>query len=90
MWAFRVRIYISGPGPFDKYRGLCEMAAEAWSAVALEALVRIVAVVPDRLAHKYANRTDWIRRILIRGGHAGQVAAQLYGTVTGQVRGSVV
>ncbi|KAA0196167.1 hypothetical protein HAZT_HAZT009587 [Hyalella azteca] len=61
------------------------MVANAWSAVGVEAMVRLICVAPQLLAQQYTARTDWLRRCLIRGGHAGQVAAQLFGVVVGQI-----
>uniref|UniRef100_A0A6A7FWF3 Proteasome-associated protein ECM29 homolog n=2 Tax=Hirondellea gigas TaxID=1518452 RepID=A0A6A7FWF3_9CRUS len=71
--------------PFAEYLRISEMAANAWSASAVEAIVRLVAVAPTTLARYYTDRMDWIRRFLVRGGHAGQVAALLYGIVAGQI-----
>ncbi|KAF2363099.1 Proteasome component Ecm29 [Trinorchestia longiramus] len=74
-----------GLNPYFQYLGLCEMVANAWSAVGVEAMVRLICVVPAILSPRYTEKIDWLRRFLIRGGHAGQIAALLFGAVTGQI-----
>lgn len=71
------------PSPLDRYIGFAELAANAWSAVALECILRVIAVVPKQMSGKYSNRMDWIKKYIMRGGHYGMVAAHLYGVVAG-------
>lgn len=77
--------WLVGPGPFQQYLGLCEMVANAWSESGVSAMVRLVAVAPTQLSSHYTFRMEWIRRFLVRGSKAGQVAALFFGVVAGQV-----
>ncbi|KAB7502624.1 Proteasome-associated protein ECM29-like protein [Armadillidium nasatum] len=70
--------------PLGRYIGFAEIAANAWSALALESILRVVAVAPKQLVGKYSGRMDWIKKYIIRGGHYGEVAAHLFGLVAGQ------
>lgn len=51
----------SGPNPFMRYVGFAELAANAWSATALESILRIVAVAPEQFSSYYSPKMDWIR-----------------------------
>ena len=44
-----------------RYVGFAELAANAWSAVALESILRIVAVAPEIFIKHYSLKSDWIR-----------------------------
>ncbi|XP_045609918.2 proteasome adapter and scaffold protein ECM29 isoform X1 [Procambarus clarkii] len=74
------------PNPFMRYIGFAELAANAWSAAALESILRVVAVAPELFVSHYSLKLDWIRKFILRGGHYGEVAAHLFGVVSGQVQ----
>lgn len=44
-----------------RYIGFAELAANAWSAVALESILRVVAVAPEHFTSHYSLKMDWIR-----------------------------
>lgn len=44
-----------------RYIGFAELAANAWSAVALESILRVVAVAPEQFTSHYSLKMDWIR-----------------------------
>ncbi|KAK7017866.1 hypothetical protein SK128_016544, partial [Halocaridina rubra] len=75
-----------GPNPFMRYVGFAELAANAWSAIALESILRIVAVAPEIFLRHYSLKMDWIRKFVLRGGHYGEVAAHIFGVVAGQIQ----
>ncbi|XP_071525915.1 proteasome adapter and scaffold protein ECM29 [Panulirus ornatus] len=75
-----------GPNPFMRYIGFAELAADAWSAAALESILRVVAVAPEHFNNHYSLKMDWIRKFILRGSHYGEVAAHLFGVVAGQVQ----
>lgn len=50
-----------GPNPLMRYIGFAELAANAWSAVALESILRVVAVAPEQFTAHYSLKMDWIR-----------------------------
>ncbi|KAK3880878.1 hypothetical protein Pcinc_014654 [Petrolisthes cinctipes] len=74
-----------GPNALMKYIGFAELAANAWSAVALECILRVVAVAPEHFSHHYSLKMDWIRKFILRGSHYGEVAAHLFGVVAGLI-----
>ncbi|XP_066988430.1 proteasome adapter and scaffold protein ECM29 [Macrobrachium rosenbergii] len=75
-----------GPNPFMRYVGFAELAANAWSAVALESILRIVAVAPEIFIKHYSLKVDWIRKFVLRGGYYGEVSAHLFGVIAGQIQ----
>lgn len=77
---------VRGPNPFMRYIGFAELAANAWSAAALESILRIVAVAPELFFAHYSLKMDWIRKFILRGSHYGEVAAHLFGVVSGQIQ----
>ncbi|KAG7160614.1 Proteasome adapter and scaffold protein ECM29-like [Homarus americanus] len=77
---------IKPQNPFMRYVGFAELAANAWSASALESILRVVAVAPELFIDHYSLKMDWIRKFIVRGSHYGEVAAHLFGVVAGQVK----
>ena len=53
--------YPAGPNPFMRYIGFAELAANAWSAVAMESILRVVAIAPEQLSKHYSLKMDWIK-----------------------------
>lgn len=75
-----------GPNPFMKYIGFAELAANAWSAVAMESILRVVAIAPEQLSKHYSLKMDWIKKFILRSGYCGTIAAHLFGVVAGQMQ----